>query len=124
MKTANEKIPVSSVLNDSEGLYRTTVCRWLVHRPHYSARLMRFGSRAPSEFFSPIRHRNALTKIAWEEAEQGLGGNVYSSVIEKQGIVAGIVVYWQGVLQTVTSLVVASLVFRRHHLLKIANFNP
>ena len=35
VKTANNKIPVSSVFNDSEGLYRTTVCRCLVHRPHY-----------------------------------------------------------------------------------------
>ena len=51
LKRANEKIPVSSVFNDNEGLYRTTVCRWLVHRPHYSAQLMRFGSRGPSEFF-------------------------------------------------------------------------
>ena len=50
-------------------------------------------------------------------------GNVYRSVIEKQGIVAGIVVYRQGVLQTVTILGVVSLVFRRHVLLKIANFN-
>ena len=56
---------------------------------------MRFGSRGPSEFFSQIRHRNALTEIAWEDAVQGLGGNVYRSVIEKQGIVAGIVVYPQ-----------------------------
>ena len=94
------------------------------HRPHYSARLMRFGSRGPSELFSQIRHRNALTEIAWEDAVQGLGHNVYRSVIEKQGIVAGIVVYWQRVLQTVTSLGVVSLVFRRHDLLKIANFNP
>ena len=54
----------------------------------------------------------------------GLGGNVYRNVIEKQGIVAGIVVYQQRVLQTVTSLGVVSLVFRRHDLLKIANFNP
>ena len=68
VKTANNKIPVSSVFNDSEGLYRTTVCRCLVCRPHYSARLMRFGSRCPSEFFSQIRHRNALTEIAWEDA--------------------------------------------------------
>ena len=51
-------------------------------------------------------------------------GKVYRSVIEKQGIVAGIVVYWQRVLQTVTSLGIVSLVFRRHDLLKIANFNP
>ena len=54
----------------------------------------------------------------------GLGGNVYRNVIEKQGIVGGIVVYQQRVLQTVTSLGVISLVFRRHDLLKIANFNP
>ena len=85
---------------------------------------MRFGSRGPSEFFSQIRHRNALTEIAWEDAVQGLGHIVYRSIIEKQGIVAGIVVYRQGVLQTVTSLGVVSLVFRRHVLLKIANFNP
>ena len=50
VKTANNKIPVSSVFNDSKGLYGTTVCRCLVRRPHYSARLMRFGSRGPSEF--------------------------------------------------------------------------
>ena len=85
---------------------------------------MRFGSRGPSELFSQIRHRNAFTEITWEDAVQGLGGNLYRSVIEKQGIVAGIVVYRQLFLQTVTSLGVASLVFRRHDLLKIANFNP
>ena len=75
LKTANNKIPVSSVFNDSEGPYRKTVCRCLVRRPHYSARLMRFGSRGPSEFFSQIRHRNAFTEleIAWEDAEQRLG---------------------------------------------------
>ena len=94
------------------------------HRPHYSARLMRFGSRGPSELFSQIRHRNALTEIAWEDAVQGLGGNLYRNVIEKQGIVARIVVYGQRVLQTLTSLGVVSLVFRRHDLLKIVNFNP
>ena len=59
---------MSSVFNDSEGLYRTTVCRCLVRRPHYFARLMRFGSRGPSEFFSQIRHRNAFTEIVWEDA--------------------------------------------------------
>ena len=74
---------------------------------------MRFGSRGPSEFSSQIRHRNALTEIAWEDAVQRLGGNVYSSVIEKRGIV----VYRQRVLQTVTSLGVVSLVFRRRDLL-------
>ena len=81
----------------------------LVHRPHYSAWLMPFGSRGPSEYFSQIRHRNALTEIAWEDAAQGLGGNVYRSVMEKQRIVTGIVVYRQHVLQTVTSLDVVSL---------------
>ena len=64
---------------------------------------MRFGSRGPSEFFSQIRHRNALTETAWEVAVQGLGGNKCRSVVEKQGIVAGIVVYRQRVLLTVTS---------------------
>ena len=34
---------------------------------------MRFESRGRSEFFSQIRHRNALSEIAWEDAEQGLG---------------------------------------------------
>ena len=46
----NNKIPVSSVFNDSEGLYGTTVSRCLVRRPHYSAQLMRFGSCSPSAF--------------------------------------------------------------------------
>ena len=50
-------------------------------------------------------------------------GNVYRDVREKQGNV----VYRQRVLQTVTSLRVqgvVSLVFRGHHLRKIANINP
>ena len=85
MKTANNKIPVSSVFNDSEGLYRTTVCRCLVRRPHYSARLMRFGSRGPSEFFSQIRHRNALTEIAWKDAIKGLGMAMSTVASEKNG---------------------------------------
>ena len=89
---ANNKIPVSSVFNDSEGLYRKTVCRCLVHRPHYSARLMRSGSRGPSKFFSQIRHRNAFTEIAWEDAEQGLGMVMSTLASEKnrellQGII-------------------------------------
>ena len=91
---------MSSVSNDSEGLYRTTVYRCLVRRPHYSARLMRFGSRGPSEFFSQIRHRNALTEIAWEDA-------VASE--KNRELLHGIVVYRRRVLQTVTSLRVASI---------------
>ena len=50
VKTANNKIPVSSVFNDRERMYGTTVYRYLVRRPHYSVRLMHFGSRGPSEF--------------------------------------------------------------------------
>ena len=77
-----------------------------------------------ASFFSQIRHRNALTEIAWKDTAQGLGHNVYRSVIEKHGIVAEITVYRQRILQTVASLGVVSLVFRRHDPLKIANFNP
>ena len=114
MKTADNEIPVSDVFNDSEGLYRKTVCRCLVHRPHYSARLMRSGSRGPSEFFSQIRHRNAFTEIAWEDAEQGLGMAMSTLAAEKnRELLRGIVVYRQRVLQTVTSLAVVSL-FRGH----------
>ena len=47
-------------------------------------------------------------------------GNVYRSVGENQGNV----VYRQRVLQTVTSLLVVSLVFRGHDRRKIANINP
>ena len=89
---------MSSVFNDSERLYGTTVCRCFVRRPHYSA-LMRFGSRGPSEFSSQIRHRNALTEIAWEDA-------VASE--KNRELLHGIVVYRRRVLQTVTSLRVAS----------------
>ena len=46
-------------------------------------------------------------------------GNVYHSVREKQGIV----VRRLHILQTVTSLRVASLVFRGYDLMKIANIN-
>ena len=45
--------------------------------------------------------------------------NVYRSVREKQGNV----VCWQRVLQTVTSVLVVSLVFQGHDLRKIANIN-
>ena len=83
MKTANNKIPVTSVFNDSDRLYGTTVCLCLVRRPHYSARLMRFGSRGPSEFFSQIRHRNALTEIAWEGVVQALGMAMSTVASEK-----------------------------------------
>ena len=55
-----------------------------------------------------------------ERRRTGTRHNVYRSVKEKQGNV----VYWQRVLQTVTSPRVVSLVFRGHDLQKIANINP
>ena len=61
---------------------------------------MRFGSRGPSVFFSQIRHRNALTEIAWEDAVAS-GKN--------RELLQGIVVYRRRVLQRVTSLRVASI---------------
>ena len=85
---------------------------------------MRFGSRGPSEFFSQIRHRNALTEIAWEDAVQGLGMAMSTLASEKnRELLQGIVVYRQRVFQTVTSLRVVSLVFRGHDL-KVTNINP
>ena len=80
MKTANNKIPVSSVLDDSEGMYGTTVSRCLDRRPHYLARLMRFGSCGRSQ---RVRHLNALTEIAWEDAVQGLGVAMSTVASEK-----------------------------------------
>ena len=86
---------------------------------------MRFGSRGPSEFFSQLPHRNALTEKAWEDTVQGLGMTMSTLASEKNGeLLQGIVVYRQRVLQTVTSPRVVSLVFRGHDLLKISNINP
>ena len=51
----------------------------LIPRPHYCARSMTFGSRGLSEFpgcSSRVRHRNALTDEAWEDAVQGLGKGI------------------------------------------------
>ena len=90
---------------------------------------MRFGSRGPSDhvttFFSQIRHRNALTEIAWEDAEQGLGMAMSTAASEiNRELFQGIAVNRERVLQTVRSLGVVSLVFQGHDLSKIANFNP
>ena len=68
-----------------------------------------------ASFFSQIRHRNALTEIAWEDAVQGIGMATSTISSEKNRECA---------LQTVTSLRVVSLVFRGHDLLKITNINP
>ena len=107
---------MSSAFNDSEGLYRTTVWRCLVRKLHYSA-----ANAFRVTWSERVRHRDALTEIAWGDALQGTRpGNVYRSVREKQGNA----VYRQRVLQTVTSLRVVALVFRRHDLLQITNINP
>ena len=101
----------------SEGLYRTIVCRCLIPRG-----LCVSGHGARVSFFSQqIRHRNALPKIAWEDAVQGIGMATSTVASEKKQKIA---VYRQSVLQTVTSLRVVSLVFRGHDLLKITNINP
>ena len=105
VKTANNKIPVSSVFNDSERLYRTTQSPvalsvgLIVPRGSLS-----FWSRGPSELFSQIRHRKALNEIAWEDTfnTRTRYGNVYRGVRDKQTIF----VYRQCVLQTVTYLCV------------------
>ena len=67
VKTANSKISVISVFNDSEGLYGTTVCRCPVRRPHYSARLMPFGSRDPSEFATEMPCPRLLEKMPYRD---------------------------------------------------------
>ena len=79
MKTANNKIPVSSVFNDSEGLYGTTVSRCLVHRPHYFARANAFLVTLSKR----VRHGNALIGMAWKDAIRGLGMAMSTVVSEK-----------------------------------------
>ena len=71
---------MTSVFNDSEGLYGTTVCRCLVRRPHYSARLMLFGSRGPSEFTTEM----PCPRLRVRRRTGTRHGNVYRSVREKQ----------------------------------------
>ena len=78
-KRPMKKVPVSSVFNDSEGLYRTTVCRWLVRRPHHSARLMRFGSRGPREFATEM----PWLRLRGIKAVQGLGMAMSTVASEK-----------------------------------------
>ena len=121
VKTVNNKMPVSSFFNDSEGLYRTTVCRCLVCRPHYSSRQMRFGSRVQAIFFfSDTPPKYPKRDFVGRRRTGTRHGNVYRSIREKQGVV----VYRQRVLQTVASLRIVSLVLRGHDLLKISNINP
>ena len=117
MKTANNKIPVSSVFNDSEGLYGTNVCRYLVRRPHSISR----GKCVSGHVVRASSPLKCLDRDWVGRRRTGTRrGKVYRSVRENPGNV----VYRQLVLQTVTSLRVVSLVFRGHDLLKIANINP
>ena len=81
VKTANNKILVSGVFDDSEGLYGTTFCRCLVRKPHYSARLLRFGSRGLSELPPKcLDDRDCVVRRCTGTRH----GNVYSSIREKK----------------------------------------
>ena len=94
VQSANNKMPVSSVFNDSEGLYRTTVC--LVRKPHYSAQQMRFGSRVRAIFFFSDTPPKCPNRDYVGRRRTGTRhGNVYRGVREKQGIV---VILWKTVL--------------------------
>ena len=142
---------MSSVFNDSEGLYGTIVSRCLVHRPHYFAR----GECVSGHVARASSPPKCLDRD-WvgRRRTRSRHGHVYRSVRERQGNVAcenirfssssplgtspvakneekrmfslakGNVVYRQRVLQTVTSLRVVSLVSRGHDLRKIATINP
>ena len=105
---------MSSVFNDSEGLYGTSAVALsiglIISRGYcVSGHVVRASSPPKCLDRDVAGSHNTGTR----------DGNVYRSVREKQGNV----VHRQSVLQTVTSLRVVSLVFRGHDLLKIANMN-
>ena len=117
MKTGNNKIPVSSVFNGSEGLYGTTVRRFVLSVGLIISR----GECVSGHVVQASSPPKCLDRNCMGRRRTGTRhGNVYRSVREKQGDV----VYRQRVLQTATSLRLVSLVFRGHDLLKIANINP
>ena len=110
VKTANNKIPVSSVLiiakDCTERLPAVALSIGLI-----IPQLMRFGSRGQGECFFSDTPPKCLDRDCLGRRRTGTRhGSVYRSVIEKQGIV----VSRQRVLQTMTSLRVVSLVFRGH----------
>ena len=118
MKTANNKIPVSSIFNDSKGLYGTTVCRCLqsvgLIIPRANAFRVTWSER--------VRHRNVLTEIAWEDAVQGQG-MAMSTVLSKKK--TGKCCLWATCFtNSDISACSVSLVFLGHDPLKIANINP
>ena len=114
VNTVNDKIPLSTVFNDSEGLYGTNVCRCLVRRPHSISR----GKCVSGHVVRASSPLKCLDRDCVGRRPTGTRrGNAYRGVREKLGNV----VYRQRVLQTVTSLSVAvSLLFGGHNLLKIA----
>ena len=117
MNTVNDKIPLSTVFIDSEGLYGTNVCRCLVRRPHSISR----GKCVSGHVVRASSALKCLDRVCVGRRPTGTRrGNAYCGVREKLGNV----VYRQRVLQTVTSLSVVSLLFSGHGLLKIANINP
>ena len=77
---ANNEIPVSSVYNDSEGLYGTTVCLCLVRRPRYSARLGFSGHVVRASSPPKCFDRDC---VGIEGAVQGLGMAMSTIASEK-----------------------------------------
>ena len=97
--------------------FRSSLIRPKTCRPAANTRRKLLIARKKKPL-DPGYNRNALTEIAWEDAEQGLGLaiNVYH-------------VTWQLFIATCftngdISGCVFSLVFQRADLLKIGNFNP
>ena len=102
--------------------YRPTDCRCLVHRP---LALFSAANAFRVTWSKPVTFLRYATEMPWPrlrgKTRSGTRhGNVYRSVREKQGIV----VYRQRVLQLSDILLVVSLVFRGHDLMKIANIIP
>ena len=68
---------MSSVFNGSEGLYGATVSRFVLSLLFRAANAFRVTRS------ERVRHRNALTEIAWEDAVQGLGMAMSTAASEK-----------------------------------------
>ena len=79
-------MPVSSVFNDSEGLYRTTVSVALSVILIIPRGKCVSGHVYERVFFSQIRHRNTLTEIARKDDVQGLGMAMSTVASEKNNL--------------------------------------
>ena len=67
---------------------------WLVSDKSISgSSLKRLITKFPCPVFSQIRHRNALTEIAWKDAGQGLGMTMSTVASEKNMLFIGNVFY-------------------------------